>query len=375
MILRKYKVWIGLCKLKKSICSPFFIMKDKSTTLRNKHIIACVWDFDKTLIPGYMQTPIFKEYNVDEKLFWREVNFLPQLYSQKGIRVSPETVYLNHLLSFVKSGVMGGLSNAKLRQLGSRIEFSEGILDFLDELRAIPESDESFRKLDIKLEHYIISTGLVEMIRGSAVASKVSDIFACEFIEEPFPPYFTLQPEFDFNSLSTQINQIGAIVDNTIKTRFIFEINKGVNKNHDIDVNAQMAASDRRIPISNMIYIADGPSDVPVFSVVRNGGGKAFAVYAPESDAEFEQNDMLLQSGRIDSYGPCVYSKGSPTHAWLKMHVKKICERIVKDYHSMVADRVGRAPRHIHKKEDLEVRLNIPKTETGCGDDCGSLDI
>jgi hypothetical protein len=327
-------------------------MKDKNTNLRNKHIIACVWDFDKTLIPGYMQTPIFEEYKVDENFFWREVNALPALYAQKGIRVSPETVYLNHLLSFVKSGVMGGLSNAKLRELGGRIEFSEGVLGFLDELRKVPESDESFCKLDIKLEHYIVSTGLAEMIRGSAVAEKVDGIFACEFIEEPFPPYFSKQSEFDFNSLSTQINQIGAIVDNTIKTRFIYEINKGVNKNPNIDVNAQMSAADRRIPIENMIYIADGPSDVPVFSVVRNGGGKTFAVYAPENEAEFEQNDMLLQSGRIDSYGPCVYSKGSATHAWLKMHVRKICERIVGDYHNMVAARVGRAPRHIHKKDD-----------------------
>lgn len=328
-------------------------MKDKNANLRNKHIIACVWDFDKTLIPGYMQAPIFEEYNVDEELFWREVNSLPALYAQKGIRVSPETVYLNHLLSFVKGGVMGGLSNAKLRQLGKRIKFSEGVLDFFDELRAVPESDEAFRKLDIKLEHYIVSTGLAEMIKGSDIAPKVDGIFACEFIEEPFPPYFTLQPEFDLNSLSTQINQIGAIVDNTIKTRFIYEINKGVNKNQDIDVNAQMSPSDRRIPIENMIYVADGPSDVPVFSVVRNGGGKTFAVYAPENEAEFEQNDMLLQSGRIDSYGPCIYSKGSPTHVWLKMHVRKICERILRDYHSMVAARVGRAPKHIHKNEEL----------------------
>ena len=330
----------------------FFKMKDKNTNLRNKHIIACVWDFDKTLIPGYMQTPIFEEYNVDETLFWREVNSLPALYAKKGIRVSPETVYLNHLLSFVKSGVMGGLSNAKLHALGGKIKFCEGILDFLDELRKVPEADEEFRKLDIKLEHYIISTGLAEMIRGSKIANKVDGIFACEFIEEPFPPYFTQQPEFDFNSLSTQINQIGAIVDNTIKTRFIYEINKGANKNQDIDVNAQMSVTDRRIPIDNMIYIADGPSDVPVFSVVRNGGGKTFAVYDPENDAELEQNDMLQQSGRIDSYGECVYTKGTQTHKWLKMHVRKICERIVADYQRMVEARVGKAPKHLHKKDE-----------------------
>ena len=221
-------------------------MKGQSQdSLRSKYVIACIWDFDKTLIPSYMQRPIFEEYGIDENLFWTEVNMLPELYAKKGIRVSPETVYLNHLLSFVKSGLMRGLGNAKLRELGGKIEFCDGILDFLDELRAIPLSEEKYRKLDIKLEHYIISTGIAEMIRGSKVAKKVDGIFACEFIEEPFPPNFTKQPEFDLNSLSNQINKIGAIVDNTIKTRFIFEINKGVNINSSIDVNAQMSPQDR----------------------------------------------------------------------------------------------------------------------------------
>lgn len=326
----------------------------ESANLRNKQVIACIWDFDKTLIPNYMQTPIFEEYGIDEHLFWREVNMLPALYAEKGVRVAPETVYLNHLLSFVKSGKMRGLSNAKLRELGGKIKFAKGVLQLFDELREIPLSEEKYRKLDIKLEHYIVSTGLSEMIKGSAIASKVDGIFACEFIEEPLPPYFSTQPEFDWNSLSTQINQIGAIVDNTIKTRFIFEINKGVNKNVGIDVNAQMSKSDRRIPIENMIYIADGPSDVPVFSVIRQGGGKTFAVYSPESDAEFEQNDMLRQSDRIDSYGPCDYSEGTATNKWLKMHVRKICDRIVKNYETMLENRVGKSPKHIRKNDDVE---------------------
>ena len=106
----------------------------QDTSLRDRHIIACIWDFDKTLIKGYMQTPIFAEYGIDEKLFWREVNMLPDLYAKRGINVSPETVYLNHLLSFVKSGYMKGLSNAKLRQLGSRLEFCDGIPELFEEL-------------------------------------------------------------------------------------------------------------------------------------------------------------------------------------------------------------------------------------------------
>lgn len=331
---------------------------DSENPLRRQHIIAMIWDFDKTLIKGYMQTPIFKEYGIDEKLFWREVQKLPEIYAKRGARVSAETIYLNHLLSFVKSGQMKGLSNAKLRELGSELEFCDGLPEFFDEIKAEVSSEKSFRTLDIKLEHYIVSTGIAEMIRGSKIAKHVEGIFGCEFLEEPLPPYFSKQPEFDFNKLSDQINQIGIIVDNTIKTRFIFEINKGTNKFPEISVNSWVSPEDRRVPIRNMIYVADGPSDVPVFSVVRKGGGKTFAVYSPESDAEFEQNDMLLQSGRIDSYGPNVYTQKSSTSAWLKMHVRKICQRIVKDFESGVEDKVGAPPQHLHKPQDLNDNFN-----------------
>lgn len=324
------------------------MLPENENSIRRKHVVACLWDFDKTLIDGYMQTPIFEEYGVDEKLFWKEVNMLPALYAQRGVRVSPESVYLNHLLSFVRAGKMSGLSNAKLRELGGRLKFRAGLPQFFDELRGIVSERAERDNLDVSLEHYIISTGLAEMIRGSSIAWHVDGIFGCEFVEEPLPPYFSRQPEFDLADLSHQITQIGMIVDNTIKTRFVFEINKGTNKNPQIDVNSNIAAADRRVPIRNMIYIADGPSDVPVFSVVRKGGGKAYAVYSPGSPAEFEQNDMLLENGRIDAYGAADFSPESPTALWLRMHVQKICDRISREVDEAVQMRLGKAPRHIH---------------------------
>ena len=74
-------------------------------SLYKQNIIACVWDFDKTLIPGYMQTPLFDAFGIDEKLFWKEVNALPEIYQKKGTRVSSDTIYLNHLISYVKNGI------------------------------------------------------------------------------------------------------------------------------------------------------------------------------------------------------------------------------------------------------------------------------
>ena len=112
------------------------MIRDADNSIRRRHVVACLWDFDKTLIDGYMQTPIFEEYGVDEKLFWKEVNMLPALYAERGVRVSPESVYLNHLLSFVRDGRMRGLNNAKLRELGARLKFRAGLPEFFGALRA-----------------------------------------------------------------------------------------------------------------------------------------------------------------------------------------------------------------------------------------------
>lgn len=321
--------------------------------LHGQNVIACVWDFDKTLIPGYMQTPIFRAFGVDERRFWKEVTALPERYLERGNHVSKDTIYLNHLLSYVRNGPLRGLSNRQLRELGAELEFYPGLPGFFRELKNIPRENREFQKHDITVEHYIISTGLAEMIRGSAIAQEVDGIFGCEFIEEPFPPGYLSQPEFEVES-GKEITQIGTVVDNTIKTRYIFEINKGSNKDAAIDVNANIRQEDRRVPLSQLIYVADGPSDVPVFSVVRRGGGLAFAVYDPSNPEEFAQNDRLLQSGRIHSYGPADYRAGSSTAMWLRMHITAIGQEIVQRRKEALALKVKEPPRHLHKPEDSE---------------------
>ena len=331
-------------------------------SLHRQNIIACIWDFDKTLIPGYMQAPIFRAYNIDEESFWREVNALPEIYGERGTRVSHDTVYLNHLISHVKNGDLKGLTNQRLRELGGELEFYPGIADLFDRLRELPESQPQYRKHNIRLEHYIVSTGLAEMIRGSAIAPHVDDIFACEFIEAPLPPHYSRQNELSLQ-VDFEISQIGTIVDNTIKTRFIFEINKGCNKNPQIDVNAHIAPGDRRVPVNRMVYVADGPSDVPVFSVVKGNGGKTYAVFNPESDAEFAQNDALLHAGRIHAYGPADYTSGSTTAKWLRMHVRQICDQVVEDCEQALAKNVRRAPRHLHDEDEPEPEASPEKPQ------------
>jgi hypothetical protein len=81
---------------------------------------------------------------------------------------------------------------------------------------------------------------------------------------------------------------------------------------------------------------------------VKSGGGRTYAVYNPEKSAEFEQNDRLLQSGRIHGYGPADYRAGSSTFQWLRMHIHQICERIVADRETAVASKATRPPRHLN---------------------------
>ncbi len=310
-----------------------------------QNVIALIWDFDRTLSPHYMQRPLFQAYGVDEKQFWEENNQLPQYYERAGVRVHPETCYLGHILSYVQAGTFPDLTNARLRELGGRIEFFPGVPEVFDELSGILE-EKAFRDADLHLEHSAVSTGLAEMIRGSKIADRLSGIWASEFIEVP------ARPDTDMKAAPTSgpISQIAYFLDNTTKTRALFEINKGVNRESRISVNDSIAEEDRRVPFKNMIYIADGPSDVPSFSVVKKHGGLALAVYnpaSPSTDSEFAQVTRLLEDKRVDYIAPADYRVSSPTWLWLRQKVMLIAQRMIDERKRGLETRVGKSPRHI----------------------------
>src|SRR4029078_3866043 len=100
-----------------------------ASTLFTQNIIACVWDFDNTLIPDYMQAPLFRRCGVDEAAFWAETNGLAENYRKRGYHISPEISYLNHLLTYVLAGPLKGLNNKILFDCGSDIKFYQGLPD------------------------------------------------------------------------------------------------------------------------------------------------------------------------------------------------------------------------------------------------------
>lgn len=312
-----------------------------------QNVIAMIWDFDKTLIPGNMQTPLFGHFDIDEAEFWTEVDGLEEFYRSRGSHlVQKDHLYLNHILTYVREGRMPGLGNALLKELGAEIDFYTGMPEFLELARKTIESHPRFAEHQIRVEHYVVSTGLRQMILGSAIASQIDYVWACEFTELVAPPGYGAEQGQLF-SPEGEIRQLIYTIDNTSKTRAIFEINKGTNKNATIDVNSKIAREDRRVPFQNMIYVADGPSDVPVFSVVEANGGRTYAVYRPGSQREFSQAARLLEQGRVDAFGEADYSDGSHTAMWLMHAAEEIANRIVTDREHALNQRMGLPPTHV----------------------------
>lgn len=313
-----------------------------------QNVIAIIWDFDKTLAKDYMQKPIFNKYNVDEKLFWEENNNLVNEYKEMGITINKDTVYLNHFLTCVEQGIFPGLNNEVLKNLGSEIEFYNGLPDFFQTVKKVVEDNPEYQKFKISVEHYIVSTGLKAMIEGSKIAPNVEGIWGCEFIEEPIQSKLKGTITKDKSKENDKvIKQIAYAIDNTSKTRALFEINKGVNLHSEIDVNARMPKEYRRIPFSNMIYIADGPSDVPIFSVLKQNGGKTFAVYPKGNVEHLNQVDQLREDNRIDMYGEADYTEGTLTYLWIIETVKKIADNIYSKKEAAIKQNSSVSPRHI----------------------------
>ncbi len=317
-----------------------------------QNVIAVIWDFDKTLIPGYMQKPLFARFSVDESVFWQEVQGLAGYYGALGHPlVAGDTIYLSHILSYVRAGKFEGLNNATLREVGEDLEFYPGVPDIMDRLRTLITSSERFKRHEIDVEHYVVSTGLRQIVLGSSVAEKLAGVWACEFLESTAPPgYLEMgKPAPDSNP---QLAEIGYSIDNTTKTRAVFEINKGVNKHPEFSVNQKMDEEDRRIPFANMIYIADGPSDVPVFSIVNRSGGRTLGVYNPASKKEFQQVADLQEEGRIQGMGPADYRTGTQTAFWLERAVERVASRISDRREQTLRERVGTSPTHFVEKEE-----------------------
>ena len=296
-------------------------------------VIATIWDFDKTLISEYMQQPLFDKYGVNAEDFWKECNSQIAKHLEAGLEVNKDTFYLNIILRYVRNGTFKGLNNKELVSYGTKMNFYSGVIDLFKEIKSLNDN-ERYKAYDIHFENYIVSTGLKKIIEGSDLNPLVEKIWGCEFIEH-----------------KGVIDEVAYSIDNTTKTRAIFEINKGVNigpnKGMAIDVNTKIPLAQRRVKFENMIYIADGPSDVPAFSLVTEKKGATLAVYKPQSYAALCQADDLLKNGRVQFFAEANYDKGSTAYLWLMKKITDRANQIIEEKRATLQKYGAGTPRHL----------------------------
>ncbi len=299
------------------------------------NIIAVIWDCDKTLIDGYMQDPIFERFKINAHDFWEKERVDLSETAKKGIRVNPDTYYLNYFIKSAHNGTIPGLNNAMLREIGKEQRFYPGIPEIFRQTKGMFSDDKSYSEYGIQVEHYIVSTGFAETIRGSELMPYVDGIWGCELLDAP---------DQDGREL---LSEIVYTIDNTTKTRAIFEINKGIGKIDGIDVNSKIPKDLRRVQFENMIYIADGPSDIPAFSVVKQNGGATFAIY-PKGDVKaMRQVEQMRADGRVDMYAEADYSEGTTANLWITCKIQDMADAIRNREQERIRASASAVPKHL----------------------------
>lgn len=254
-------------------------------------VIALVFDFDDTLVPD-TTSMLLEEKGMDVHRFWTHdvANLVREGYE-------PAVAWLQLLLENIgPDRPLGEITNADLAAFGARLDrlFYQGLPQMFDDLRDIAGE---FR--DLQVEFYIISGGLRDVLLGSKIVERhFSGIYASQLGEDE----------------AGRLSRLKRVVTFTEKTRYLFEINKGLDPRETEQspylVNRDVAQRDRRIPFKNIFYIGDGLTDIPCFSLVRAQGGTAFGVFDPTREESAKKAFIeMLKPARVITmnsprYGP-----------------------------------------------------------------------
>ena len=286
--------------------------------------IALIFDYDQTLSPNYMQDEVlFPAFGIDGKAFWSRVHdlVLAQGYDN-------ELAYMKVLLDTLE---MDRPSNAQLRDLGKKLTFYPGLPEMFEEFEDGLLGPEE-KALGISVEYYILSSGFQAIIDGSRLRPYVKAIFGCEYGED----------------VSGRINFPKRVISHTQKTQFLFRINKGL-LDLSQDVNDHMDDDLRPIPFENMVYVGDGPTDIPCFNVIRKQGGQALAVYNPHDPTRgaFRKcYQLCAHTDRVRLIAPADFRAGSHLRLLLDEIVSEIVTRIKAKRQAAMDIGTVRAPGH-----------------------------
>ena len=244
-------------------------------------IIAFLYDFDKTLCTTDMEDYAFiPSLGYTPAEFWGKANAFGWENRMDGLLAYMYTMIQECAAQNIK------LDRAFLNHCGESIQLFPGVREWFARINAFGES------LGVQVEHYVISSGLREIIEGSGIAQEFREIYACEFYYHENGD--ACWPKLDGNF--------------TNKTQFVYRINKGIlDVSRDKELNDSMPDDSKRVPFTNMIYMGDGLSDVPCMKMMRAYGGQAIAVYQASNRQGVEK---LLADGRVDFIFPADYREG-----------------------------------------------------------------
>jgi len=289
-----------------------------------QNTIAIVYDYDQTLSPFYMQDQaLFPVFGIKASHFWKRCG---ELVQDQGY--DNELAYMKVLLDCLS---IDPPTNAYLHELGAKLTFYKGLPDMFEEFQNALLAPEHVAH-GIRVEHYIVSSGLKALIDGSRLAPYVRKIFGCEYAVDD----------------RDRITFPKRVISHTQKTQFLFRINKGMLE-MDQDVNDHMDPDLRPVPFQNMIYIGDGPTDVPCFTLMRRNGGQAIAVYNPEDPTRgsFKKCYQLsTHADRVKNIAPSDFRSGSHLRLLLEEMVFEIANKMIQRRREDMEAGTVRAPKH-----------------------------
>ena len=262
---------------------------------KQRPIVAFLYDFDKTLCTTDMEDYAFiPSLGMTPREFWSVANGFGHANRMDGI--------LAYMYTMIQESEKRRLpfTRESLREMGRDIVLFPGVQEWFGRINAFGDSQ------GVQVEHYIISSGLREIIEGSSISGEFKEIYASEFYyDEAGKPVW---PKLTVNF--------------TAKTQFVYRINKGVlDVSDDKTLNDSMPDNSKRIPFHNMIYMGDGLSDVPCMKMMRAYGGQAIAVYQESNRMGVED---LLAKGRVDFIFPADYSEGTALDQTVKNIIRKM---------------------------------------------------
>ena len=268
--------------------------------------IAVIFDYDDTLAPD-TTSGFLSKHGINAEGFW--LNTVNPLY---GDDWDPVPAYLYKLIEFARDGRIP-LKKNELEKWGTESPLHEGVDTIFSRLRAVVEEANP----KATLEFYVISSGIGDVLRNSTIASDFKDIWASEL---------------HYDSGGTAIFP-RKVISFTDKTRYLFHIQKGLigkpARGKPLDVNEKFSFEDLRIPFSNMIFVGDGMTDVPCFSLITKENGLAVAVYDKEHHAnKWARAYKFIAEKRVSTLYSANYSPGSDLSNFLAMAVGNLAEHI-----------------------------------------------